>query len=155
MIFVQLTEFILKIYQNKIDDFFRRNYIDNNLFHPHELSYLGLNKAVLSNPLDYYVILIHNNYILSYGLLRGWQDGFEIPSLGIMVDKNHRGKGISIKMMSHLHETAGIKGSSKIRLSVYKINLSAINLYSKLGYVFSDKNHEEYIGIKELKNELL
>lgn len=148
MIVLKLTPDVICEYKSSIEHFFQRNIIDKNFFHPHELSYNGIFKEVTDNPKNYYVFFMDIDNVLGYGLLRGWQERYEIPSLGIMIDITQRRKGISENLMWHLESAAQIKGAKKIRLTVYKENNKAISLYNKLGYTFSDKNENELIGIK-------
>jgi len=150
MNFLQLTPYNLNEYKTSIDHFFRRNYDDYKFFHPHDFSYFGLLNEVIIKNKDYYVFLMDTDNIAGYGMLRGWQEGYDIPSLGIMTDVNYRGRGISSQVMKHLHEIAENRGSKKIRLTVYKENKIAVSLYNKLGYEFSDKNENELVGIKQL-----
>jgi len=150
MNYVEFFEDNINFFKDKIDEFFKRNEKDYEFFHPHKFSYFSLLNEVLQHDKDYYVFLMDNDNVVGYGLLRGWQEGYEIPSLGIMIDVDFRGKGFSSQMMQHLHEIAKTKGSDKIRLTVYKENKTAICLYNKLGYEFSDKNENELVGIKNL-----
>lgn len=149
MIVLPLTIEVILDYKSSIEHFFQRNISDKKFFHPHELSYSGLLKEISDNPKNYYVFFMDIDNILGYGMLRGWQEGYEIPNLGIMVDITRRRTEISKELMWHLESGAQIKGARKIRLTVYKENLAAIYLYDKLGYKFIDKNEKELVGIKE------
>lgn len=134
-----------------INDFFNRNRQSYVFFHPHDFSYKGLQNEISLHTKDYYVFIVDNIFeIIGYGMLRGWSEGYEIPSLGILIDINHRGKGFSTLLMNHLHKIAKERNASKIRLTVYKENKNAISLYKKMGYVLSNKNKKELEGIKEL-----
>ena len=150
MIFYQITPSFIEDYKSSINHFFQRNERDYEFFHPHVFSYLCLLQEILKREKDYFVFLMDTDTITSYGMLRGWSEGYEIPSLGIMTDINYRGKGISLKMMDHLHEIARGKNCERIRLTVYKENQAAVSLYNKLGYQFFDKNEKELVGIKIL-----
>jgi ribosomal protein S18 acetylase RimI-like enzyme len=94
----------------------------------------------------YYGMYIHNRDMVAYGMLRGYQEGFPIPSLGIYVHSSHRGYGYGYSMMEKLHESAKALGSNQVRLTVSKHNLKAISLYKKMGYVF-DENEDKFIGV--------
>jgi ribosomal protein S18 acetylase RimI-like enzyme len=72
--------------------------------------------------------------VLAYGMLRGWESGFEIPSLGIAVHPLHRGTGVARAFMLFLHDAARGRGARRIRLKVYPDNLAALRLYTALGY---------------------
>lgn len=151
MNFLKTTPLTIENYRNSVIHFFERNEGSYGFFHPHQFSYMGILQEVIKKEKDYFVFLMDTDTIAAYGMLRGWQEGFEIPSLGIMTDVNYRGKGISGKMMEHLHEVAKEKNCERIRLTVYKENIKAISLYNKLGYQFFDhENGKELVGIKIL-----
>ena len=90
-----------------------------------------------------------NNKIIGYGMLRGWQDNYNIPRLGIIIDKNYRGFGYSKNLMNYLHDVCKLKGSNKVSLKVMKNNKMAIKLYEKRGYIFSEYDIENLIGEKQ------
>jgi len=100
--------------------------------------------------LDLYYIAIANNEVLAYGILRGWDEGHKIPSLGIAVRKDMRGTGLARAMMYFLHAVAKLNGAENIRLKVHKNNKVAKLLYTKLGYEFIGKQGDEMIGLLKL-----
>ena len=99
---------------------------------------------------DKYYILKIAEIIVGYGMLRGYDEGYIIPSLGIMIDKDYRGLGYS-KLLMLLLENEASKTSDKIRLTVFKENKKAISLYKKLDYIFEDYNEKSLIGLKKIK----
>lgn len=115
-------------------------------FHPHafnqEQAYIVTNYTGI----DYYLGFFENDEIIGYGLLRGWDAGFNIPSLGIYIRPDSRGKGLSIKFMKALHEIAQKMHAPLIRLKVYPENISALNLYKKMGYVFQNQEDGQFVG---------
>ena len=88
----------------------------------------------------------------AYGMLRGWDEGFSVPSLGIYVAQELRGSGAARLMMEHLHVTARLSGAKRIRLKVYPDNLPAYKLYVSLGYQFPDPpgDEDQLVGILEV-----
>lgn len=72
--------------------------------------------------------------LIAYGMLRGWDAGFELPSLGIAVHPGARGSGIGGQMMRALHSEAWAMGASGIRLRVHPGNARALGLYLRFGY---------------------
>lgn len=78
----------------------------------------------------------HGADIVSYGMLRGWDAGFDDPSLGIAVHPAFRGRGIGRRTMLFLHQEAARRGARRIRLRVHPDNLVAIAMYEQFGYVF-------------------
>jgi hypothetical protein len=86
--------------------------------------------------------------------LRGWDEGYLEPSLGIAIDPQWQGKGIGKILMNHLHEEAQKRGASSIRLKVYHKNTKAIQLYESLGYNFEVLNEKEVIGKVKLPKKI-
>ena len=82
--------------------------------------------------------------------MRGWDEGFDIPSLGIAIHPEARGRGLARPFMAFLHAAAKARGATKIRLTVYNDNQRAVELYRRLGYVFEPKNERELIGVMPL-----
>jgi ribosomal protein S18 acetylase RimI-like enzyme len=123
---------------------------EENIFHPHAFDINTIKKIISSNSLDEYWIMCQDEQIVSYGILRGWDEGFTIPSIGIAVSPNYRKFGFGKKMMLFLHSRAKERGVSKIRLTVYKDNIKAINLYNKLGYVLESQSDSTFVGYLEI-----
>ncbi|MFT0804118.1 GNAT family N-acetyltransferase [Bacillus swezeyi] len=59
----------------------------------------------------------------------------------IVVDQNHRRKGIAAQLIRHLSEWAYVNKAHHIYLQVLKENKPAIGLYNKLGFIPISKNH--------------
>lgn len=84
---------------------------------------------------DQYMVAGHpGRAFVAYGMLRGWDAGFEIPSLGIAVHPSARGQGIGREMMNALHRAAREGGARAVRLRVHQENATALGLYRSLGY---------------------
>lgn len=133
-------------------DFLNRNSglkLEHFFPHPFNIDYLIY--LLLNRTKDYYCMIMINQTVVAYGMLRGWEEGYDVPSLGVAVDSNYRGKGLGRLMCEYLKTVAELKGSKKIRLRVHKDNNKAKTLYLSLGYVFSDEPKDEYYeGFLEL-----
>lgn len=88
--------------------------------------------------------------VVGYGLLRGWAEGFAVPSLGIAVHPDRRGRGLARRFMAHLHEVAARRGADQVRLTVYRHNTPAVRLYESLGYEFRPHSPTELVGVLTL-----
>ena len=97
-------------------------------------------------PCDEYHAGFADGRIVAYGMLRGWVEGYAVPSLGIAVRPDCRGRGVARAFMQHLHGVAADRGATKIRLKVYKTNTSAIGLYESLGYELESFSATELLG---------
>lgn len=123
---------------------------DDSLFHPHGFGQVDADRICSNNGIDAYYAVFNSGEILGYGLLRGWDEGYDIPSVGIAIGKKARGLGLGKMMMGFLHNAAKKAGATQVRLKVYKNNTAAIRLYEALGYRLEDHDDSQYLGIIEL-----
>ena len=123
-------------------------------FHPHPLTLDGA-EAVTVESQDVYLVGVDGTRVVAYGMLRGWRDGFEIPSLGIAVHPEARRQGFGRAMMLALHAAARDRGAVRIRLRVREGNGAAIALYSSLGYRFGGTDRGQVVGILDLADPSL
>lgn len=85
-----------------------------------------------------------------FGMLRGWADGFDVPSLGIAVRRDLEGLGHGAAMMSALEMLARQHGAHRIRLRVHPAHVRARRLYEKLGYGEIGTERGEILMIRDL-----
>jgi glycosyltransferase involved in cell wall biosynthesis len=119
----------------KLFDAFRAAGIDK-FFHPHPLTAEEAAARANHKGKDVYAIVCDGARAVGYGMLRGWDEGYDIPSFGIAVDPAAQGQGYGRKLMEFLHEVARQRGAKKVRLKVYPDNERAVNLYRELGHQF-------------------
>ena len=118
-------------------------------FHPH-LFNDQMAITICNEQKDLYCSIFLNNKIVGYGMLRGYSEGYSIPSLGVCIHPEYSNFKLGQLLMHYLHSQAKLLGSNKIRLKVYKNNLQAVHIYTKLGYILEDLNDKELLGFKNL-----
>lgn len=124
---------------------------DASFFRPHGSSAAELDALCADYVRDLYYATMLGDDILAYGLLRGWDEGYKVPSLGIAVAPGYRGVGLGGAMMAFLHSAAQMRGAEFVRLRVHRDNALAIALYRTRGYRFDNAYEGELmVGIKEL-----
>jgi GNAT superfamily N-acetyltransferase len=121
-----------------------------NTFHPHALTAEAAERICAYDGKDFYCVLLKDGHAMGYGLLRGWDEGYRIPRLGIALAPQSKGSGFGECLMNFLHAVAKSKGSDEIQLRVYKENQPAISLYKKLGYKFTNENDAQLLGTVSL-----
>jgi [ribosomal protein S18]-alanine N-acetyltransferase len=127
-----------------------RAYEIEKFFHPHPLTVDEATRRAAYRGLDFYCVLAQDTKVVGYGMLRGWDDCYQVPSLGIVIDPSVQGRGYGRLLMEFLHTTARQRGASRIRLKVYPDNLKAVRLYRSLGYEFQGPENDQLIGILNL-----
>jgi len=128
---------------------------DAEFFHPHAFDAEAARGVVARSETgrDEYWLAMSGAEIVAYGMLRGWDEGYDVPSLGLAVAPAHRGRGFAREMMHHLHERAKQRGAGAIRLKVDRRNLSARRLYESLGYRLEDHSSTELVGHLDIGGE--
>ena len=111
---------------------------DDAFFHPHAGDVATL-RAIAEQPgKDLYVVFVEGDDVRAYGLLRGWNEGYEVPSLGIAVHPTFRATGLGRLVMEYLEAMARHRGAPAIRLRVHRDNTRAIAMYERRGYAMQD-----------------
>jgi ribosomal-protein-alanine N-acetyltransferase len=123
---------------------------DHAFFHPHPLTDDQARRLCSHKGRDLYYVACSAGRVLAYGMLRGWDEGYDIPSLGMAVHPEARGRGLARTLMVFLHMAARLRGARKIRLTVYRDNQRAVELYRRLGYAYTEKDPRQLVGILEL-----
>ena len=124
-------------------------------FNPHPFTREYLQSLCDPERKDLYFVLTLGGQALGYGLLRGWDEGYEVPSLGIATHPARSGTGLGAALMEFLHCAARLRGSPRVRLRVKADNARAIALYRRLGYRFEGELQQAedgayLVGFKEL-----
>jgi ribosomal-protein-alanine N-acetyltransferase len=91
-------------------------------------------------------------------MLRGWDEGYIVPSLGMLVDHRFHNCGIGGWLLDRTIEEAAKLGCSRIRLSVYENNKPALRLYLSRGFVEISREKVSIMGrecIKIMMNKTL
>src|SRR5829696_4566103 len=91
---------------------------DDALFHPHALSDDHARVIAQHAGEDLYYVATEGDAVLGYGMLRGWDEGYAVPSLGIALGSTARGTGLARPFMHFLHAAARRRGAERVRLKV-------------------------------------
>ena len=123
---------------------------DERWFHPHPLTAEEAQRRVRYGGRDLYYVLADGGRVLGYGMLRGWDEGYAVPSLGIAIDPASRGRGYARLLMLFLHAAARGRGADRVRLTVDADNETALRLYRALGYATREMPDGRLEGILRL-----
>jgi RimJ/RimL family protein N-acetyltransferase len=119
--------------------------IDQRFFRPHPFTADEARRIANLDGRDVYAILFDEGRPVAYGMLRGWDAGFETPYLGIAVRTDLHRRGFGRLMMAHLHEVALAHGAKSVRLRVHSNNRAARRLYESLGYAYAGEERGELV----------
>ncbi|MFI4989752.1 MAG: GNAT family N-acetyltransferase [Solirubrobacterales bacterium] len=132
-----------------LTELFRRNRDSavGRTFDPFELSPEHATRIALEPRKDRYYAATHGVLLLAMSMLRGYEEGFVVPSFGVFVDARHQGEGIGRRLTKWTIEQAHLQGSPAVRLSVYSDNPRAHGLYESLGFHEQEREPVDRDGV--------
>ncbi len=144
-------------HQNSLTGFFEKIILPEYTkdFSPHPFNAENAKRVCDYQGRDlYYSILLDGKDIIGYGMLRGWDEGYDIPSMGLCILKTYQGKGLGRLLLNFLEVVSRLEGANKVMLKVKKGNEIAIRLYESQEYVFEKFNEDFLIGFKNISDSI-
>jgi len=126
--------------KQEIKEFFKAIKGDR-FFHPFPFTDETID-IILSAKKDIYRFIkegekINGEKIIGMFMLRGWDEGYEIPSFGMVVHPEYRGKGLGTFMLRQAVSLCRKMECKKIRLTADKDNKVGIYMYKREGFKFN------------------
>jgi len=123
-------------------------------FHPHPFTQEFAAELCegASTRKDRYYVACFQGAVIAYMMLRGWDEGYSVPSFGVCTHPALRDVGLGQALLAHALAECRAVGACKLRLTVFKSNERAVHVYTKFGFIFQEKNEHELIGILDLIN---
>lgn len=123
-------------------------------FHPHPLDEVTAQKIASSaaGRRDRYFAAFDGGEVVGYGMLRGWDEGYEIPAFGVCVLPEARGQGLGRELLAWAIAEARAAGAKQLMLKVYPENDGAVRLYERAGFSLSPYPNDpaQLVGCLEL-----
>jgi ribosomal protein S18 acetylase RimI-like enzyme len=91
----------------------------------------------------YYGAFAGPDEVVALSMLRGWDEGYAVPSFGIAVDAGWHGRGVGTRMTAWTVEQARALGAPSVRLTVYDDNPTAQRIYARLGFTEQERRPEQ------------
>jgi [ribosomal protein S18]-alanine N-acetyltransferase len=125
------------------------------MFDPFPLTVREAHRIALTPRKDLYYVASSEGRLLGLSMLRGFDEGYEIPSFGIFVDHESHRQGVGRELTAWTIEQARRLGCPAVRLTVYARNLAARRLYESLAFVEQKRQSSERAGRPEEKIVML
>jgi len=123
------------------------------LFHPHPFTAEEADRVCDASRRDLYFAAWDGDEVVGYSMLRGWEEGYEVPSFGVCVHPQRRGTGLGGELTRHAVEHCRALGVQTMRLTVFKENRRAAQLYRNLGFELRELDEERFVGLLSLAVE--
>lgn len=117
-------------------DFFQRNDIPKTTrdFNPFPLTDDTAKDLISPDRNDRFYLMRLDGRVVGMCMLRGWDEGYEVPSFGVLIDREWRGRGIGRFLTRFSVAEAERLDCPAIRLSVYADNEPARTIYESEGF---------------------
>ncbi len=127
-------------------------------FDPFPLTGEVARKIALEPRRDRFYATVLDGRVVAMSMLRGWDEGFDVPSFGIVVDRRHHGQGLGSQLTDFTIAEAARLGTERVRLSVYGDNPVARGMYESRGFEVTSqdpvthdgRSTERLVMVKEL-----
>lgn len=128
----------------KLGIFFARNNRPavTNFFRPFLLNENTAQELLGPTRRDLFFVMEENGRFLVFSMLRGKDEGYDVPSFGIFVDWEHQMRGLGRRMSEWTFRWADQMGASKTRLTVYEENIQARTLYERMGFIETERSRD-------------
>lgn len=132
---------------------FERNHVAQvtELFDPFPLEAAQARRIALEPHRDRFYLAVRGARPVGFSMLRGFDEGYTIPSFGIFVDRESQGGGVGRALTTWTVERARLLGCAAVRLTVYAANLPARRLYESLGFVERERQPVQRAGVADEK----
>ena len=124
--------------------------LDPAFFRPHPFTPEEAARVAGCTGRNLHAVAIRDGKFIGYGMLRGWDEGFDTPSLGICLRADAQGEGVGRAFMHWLHGFAAGRGATHVRLRVHADNVRARRLYEAMGYREAGEERGELVMIATL-----
>ena len=84
---------------------------------------------------DRYYGAFAGDRLVGLSMLRGWDEGYAVPSFGIVIDHRAHNRGLGQRLTAYTVDAARALGAPSVRLTVFASNGAGIRVYSRLGFV--------------------
>jgi len=119
-----LTRFFLENNRPEITDLFRAFAMDATSA-----------KRICHGPRrDRYFAMYEGEMIVCFGMLRGWDEGYEVPTFGLTADHRSNGRGHGWRMWRWAIGLARDLGAKKLRITTDLKNAIILGMAAKLGF---------------------
>jgi len=103
-------------------------------FTPFSFDEVSIKKMIDSAVRDKYFGIFISDNLAGFYMLRGFDEGYEVPSYGVWISDKYSRMGLSTLTLQHAITFCRINSIKKIMLKVHPENVVAKNIYESFGF---------------------
>lgn len=104
-------------------------------FYPFGFDRAAVSAVLARRGLDVFTGLYWQGRMVGFFMLRGWNEGYEVPAFGIIIDEKFRGHGLEMLCLDAAKAICRLRGAVRIMLKMHPENISAKGVARKIGFV--------------------
>lgn len=104
-------------------------------FTPFDFSRAIISRMICSRKQDVFMGMFWQGELVGFFMLRGWDEGYEVPAYGVLIDEAHGGYGLATLSLRVAKAICKLNGSHRIMLKVHPTNTRARSLFERAGFV--------------------
>lgn len=109
-------------------------------FRPHPLTQERAEQICCQPRQDYYMVGLIGEAPAAYGILRGWDEGFQRPTAGMVVLPEFRGRGYGTAVVRELIQEAQRREAPSVLVHIDLDNLASRRIFEKLGFTVTSQH---------------
>ena len=104
-------------------------------FNPFPMTAATAERIATAPRRDRYYGAFDGKRLVGLSMLRGWDEGYDVPSFGIVIDHHAHNRGLGGRLTAFTVDAARALDAPSVRLTVFASNGPGVHVYSRLGFV--------------------
>ena len=104
-------------------------------FHPFAYDESVIADALARQGRDVFMGLFWQEQVVGFFMLRGWNEGYDVPAFGILIDEQYRGYGLEMAALDTAKVICRLRNVSRLMIKMHPDNISAKGVARKTGFV--------------------
>jgi len=106
-----------------------------SFFSPFDFNPATISKMLLNREQDVFMGIFWQSRLVGFFMMRGWDEGYEVPAYGALIDEGHSGRGLATLSLRIAKAICKLSRSPRIMLKVHPANTRAKSLFQRAGFV--------------------
>jgi RimJ/RimL family protein N-acetyltransferase len=104
-------------------------------FTPFSFDQDAMTDILVRKNLDVFMGIFWGDELAGFFMLRGWDEGYEAPSYGVLIAEKYRGYGLTRLSLKMAKSICKLRQSPRIMLKVHPDNMAARSLFEEAGFI--------------------
>lgn len=106
-----------------------------HFFRPFDFNQASICHMLLNREQDVFMGMFWQGRLVGFFMLRGWDEGYEVPAYGALIDEAHSGYGLATLSLRIAKAISKLSRAPRIMLKVHQANTRAKSLFERAGFI--------------------